>query len=491
MVIAFLLFLLFFLGIGFFAAKKSRNTPEDYYLASAQVSPALVGLSAFASANSGYVFIGFIGYTYATGLSAMWLVFGWVFGDLLASFFVHVRMKQAAMRNKALSYACILSDWDGDTNKTLERLIGLISLVFLLTYASAQFMAGSKALYAIFGWPHVWGVILCAVMVSLYSFAGGIRATIWTDVVQSVLMIFSMGLLLVISIWTLGGLDDVLAGLHQIEGFLDPISDKLFIPGVGGAAVFIVSWLFSGLSIIAQPHVMIRFVALEDPQKMMQARIYYYLSYVSFGLLAVGVGLLARLYVGNAQMFDSELAVVLMAQEVLPTALVGLILAGIFSATMSTADSLIISCAAVLTRNFKAKRTENFLLIKGSVVLVAAVALFLALTNQATVFTLVLLSWTALGSAFAPLVIVLCLGWRPSQKVSIAGCLVGLAAALLWRYAGGSATVSEGLIGILAGLWVHGMAAFIRALFGMTFAIHKDRRAKVRDYSNNDPEKKD
>ena len=63
------------------------------------------------------MFIGFIGYTYAVGLSSMWLIVGWICGDLLASFFVHARMKNAAMQSKALTYAGILSDWDGDKNK--------------------------------------------------------------------------------------------------------------------------------------------------------------------------------------------------------------------------------------------------------------------------------------------------------------------------------------------------------------------------------------
>mgnify|MGYP002063815397 CR=1 FL=1 len=56
--------------------------------------------------------------------------------------------------------------------------MGLISLLFLLAYASAQLVAGSKALHVLFGWPGWAGAVMGATLVVLYCFAGGIRASI-------------------------------------------------------------------------------------------------------------------------------------------------------------------------------------------------------------------------------------------------------------------------------------------------------------------------
>jgi Na+/proline symporter len=81
---SFLAFLVLFLGVGMTASMRARGTRDDYYIASQSVSPALVGLSAVATNNSGYMFIGVIGYTYATGLPAIWLMFGWILGVFLA-----------------------------------------------------------------------------------------------------------------------------------------------------------------------------------------------------------------------------------------------------------------------------------------------------------------------------------------------------------------------------------------------------------------------
>ena len=78
MIVAFCVFLLLFVIIGLSSVRVSRRTRHDYYLADSSVKPWLVGLSAVATNNSGYMFIGVIGYTYATGFPAFWLMAGWM-----------------------------------------------------------------------------------------------------------------------------------------------------------------------------------------------------------------------------------------------------------------------------------------------------------------------------------------------------------------------------------------------------------------------------
>ena len=207
MVASFLFFLGLFVAIGLSSVLSSRQTKQDYYLASSSVSPALVGLSAVATNNSGYMFIGVIGYTYATGLAAIWIMVGWILGDFLASIYVHRRLRKATEASGEVSYAGVLSNWYGGRHDALQRLIGLVSLVFLLAYASAQLVAGSKALQVLFGWPQWAGAVMGATLVLAYCWAGGIRASIWTDAAQSVVMIVAMGLLLVVATSALGGID--------------------------------------------------------------------------------------------------------------------------------------------------------------------------------------------------------------------------------------------------------------------------------------------
>lgn len=137
MVYSFIGFLSLFTLIGLSSILLSRGTKADYYLASASVRPWLVGLSAVATNNSGYMFIGVIGYTYATGLASIWLMIGWIAGDFLASLYVHKRLRKATSVSGEVSYAGVLSNWYGQDHSHLQRLIGIISLIFLMTYAAA------------------------------------------------------------------------------------------------------------------------------------------------------------------------------------------------------------------------------------------------------------------------------------------------------------------------------------------------------------------
>ncbi len=456
MIGSFCLFLGLFVLVGLSSSLKSRKTKQDYYVASSSVHPGLVGLSAVATNNSGYMFIGVIGYTYVTGLASIWLMTGWILGDLMASFLVHGKLRQATEDTGEASYAGLLSHWSGVRFHAWQKLAALISLLFLMAYTGAQLVAGSKALMVLFHWPAWAGAVMGAVMVALYCVAGGIRASIWTDAAQSVVMICAMGLLLFVGTQSLGGLDAAIAQMRQIDGFMDWYPRDMIVPGVAGGLLFVMGWLFAGLSVIGQPHVMVRFMTLNETSKIMQARAWYYLWFTAFYCMATGVGMLSRIYLATPDSFDAELALPMMAQELFPPVLVGLVLAGIFAATMSTADSLVLSCSAAITHDLLPHNIEDTRLLKLTTVVITALALGWALLNQQSVFNLVVMSWSGLASSFAPLLLIWCLGGRPNQAVAMFMTLTGLTVALTWRWLGWHAAIYEGMPGILAGLFVYG-----------------------------------
>jgi SSS family transporter len=454
MVWSFLAFLSLFVVIGVSSFFFSRGTKKDYYLASSNISPALVGLSAVATNNSGYMFIGVIGYTYATGLASFWLMIGWIVGDFLASTYVHSRLRHATQHSGETSYAGVLSNWFGQHNLLQQRLIALISLIFLMAYAGAQLVAGSKALQVLFDWPAYSGAVLGAALVTVYCFAGGIRASIWTDAAQSLVMIVSMGLLLLVAVSALGGMQSAIGEMAKVDGFLNWFPQDLVFPGIAGALLFALSWMFAGFSVIGQPHIMVRFMALNDNNNMTKARIWYYSWFVLFYAMATGVGMLSRVYLGDPAAFDAELALPTLAQQLLNPVLVGLILAGIFAATMSTADSVVLSCSAALTHDLIPHKIERPILLKLSTIFIVFIALLWALSSQESVFSLVIMAWSGLASGFAPLLLMLCLGAKPTQRHAIAAIVLGLLVALWWRWMGWHTAVYEGLPGIMAGLLI-------------------------------------
>jgi sodium/proline symporter len=296
--------------------------------------------------------------------------------------------------------------------------------------------------------------VIGAILVMAYCMAGGIRASIWTDAAQSVVMMLAMGMLLVVATSNLGGVGTAVTQMNSVPGFMDWFPKDLAAPGFLGGMLFAVSWGFAGLSVIGQPHIMVRFMTLNDSGKMNQARVWYYLWFTAFYVMATGVGMLSRIYLADPGSFDAELALPTMAQQVLPPAMVGVILAGIFAATISTADSLILSCSSALTHDLLPHKIENTNVLKAGTAGITLFALLWALLNTQSVFSLVILAWSGLASAFAPLLIVQALGGKPDTKLSIIAIFSGLFVALLWRYMGWHGALYEGMPGILIGLAV-------------------------------------
>ena len=457
MLFSFLFCLSLFLVVGLLSARVKRDSHADYYLCESRVPPWLVGLSAMATNNSGYMFIGLIGYTYTVGLSSVWLMVGWVVGDFLVSLFLHKPLRIQTEHQNQLSYAGVLAHWGGRKYRYVQLLAAVLIIILLLTYASAQMIAGSKALYSIFGWPIETGAFITAVMIAVYCFAGGIRASIWTDAVQSTVMMVAMAIMVWIGVKDLGGIGNTLTQLEGIDHYLTWFPKDNYIPGVTGAFLFALGWMFGGISIIGQPHIMIRFMALDDISNFTMARIWYYSWYAIFYFMGTCVGLLARLYLPDIGSFDAELALPMIAMNLLPPVFVGVVLAGLFAATMSTADSLVLSTSAAITQDITKEGWKNLSHVKGTTLIVTLLALVIALSGNQSVFNLVIFAWSGLGASFAPLLIVYALGKRPTQFTAITMMITGILTVIIWRQLGWHTYIYEGMPGIMGGLLVYAL----------------------------------
>ena len=406
--------LLFFIAlIGISSSRFNKPTVKNYYLADKSLSPWLSGLSAMATNNSGYMFIGLIGFTYLNGLSSIWLMIGWILGDYLITKKLFPKIINKSFRSTNVTYASIIGDLTN--NKLITKLLALISFVFLLIYASAQFAASGKTLMVVMNWDFYYGVITGGFIVLLYSLTSGIRASIWTDAAQSIIMLISMGLLVLFSIVKLGGINQTLFQLSEIDGYM-----SLFRPDTRASILFNVlsslSWIVAGMFVVGQPHIMIRFFAVKDHNDLIRSRIFYYSSYILFYGLAFTVGMLSRLILDNTAGFDPELALPMMAQILFNPFMVGLIISGIFAATMSTADSLIINCSGNISQDILQLTKFSKAKIAGITLAVALTSIIIALINSGSVFSIVVFSWTILGFLLTPLLIMISLNKSVNTK---------------------------------------------------------------------------
>lgn len=444
MIIAsFVISLVIFVGIGSASTLKSDKSNADYLLAGRNISPWLVGLSAMATNNSGYLFIGAIGYTYASGFESLWVMFAWMAGDFLASFFIHKKMRIISQQRKSLSFGSMVATWNGHNFKKVRVLAGIITVFFLGAYAAAQFKAGSKALFVVFGWDYAIGAVIGSVIVLIYCLAGGIRASIWTDIAQVVVMFVAMAMMLVVGIKEVGGVEAFITKLGDVSPTYLNLFPANLDNSVLAIALFILGYVAGGVGIIAQPHVMIRFMALDDSAHMKKARAYYYSSYFAFCVLTFSVGLSARLIFPDVSAFDSELALPMMTIKLLPEILIGLVLAGIFAASMSTADSQILSCSAALTEDIANQKEGSVWFARLATAIVTAIALSISLLGLDSVFSLVLDAWSVLAAAFAPLIIIYAFGEELTETKALLVMISCTSIALVWRALGLGSIIYE------------------------------------------------
>ena len=450
---SFCLFLFLFTLVGSLSVLKKKNTSLDYLLANQEIKPWLAAISAIATSNSGYMFIGQIGFTYVYGLQSVWLMFGLIFGDFISSLFVHKNLRKKSQELKVVSFANLVSKWHGANYKYVQLFGGFIILIFLSTYAAAQLNAGSKSMHILFGLDYRLGAIIGGIIVLLYCFSGGIRASIWTDAAQSLVMIIAMFLMVFFGIKELGGFSNFINELHKISpDYMKWFPSTKFSEFLLAPYMFIIGWFFSGVGVIGQPHVMVRFMTIDNTKNIPKTRIYYYTWYTLFYSLSILAAFVARLLIPETNNMDPELALPTLALNLLPEFFVGVVLAGIFAATMSTADSQIISCTASITNDLSFNKKNNYLTNKVVTLFVTVFVVTIAINDNKSVFNLVLMSWSTLACCFSPLLIINSLKQKISEVLSLMMMVIPLITLLVWRHFGLNNFIYEVAPGIMSGI---------------------------------------
>ncbi|RFP90247.1 sodium/proline symporter [Rhodobacteraceae bacterium 63075] len=436
------------------AVINKRETTEDYLLASRQVAPWLAALSTVATNNSGFMFIGMIAASYRLGIETVWMMVGWVIGDAIAWWRIYPRLRARSGAADTMTVTAILSTGPEGPRRGLVVVASALTFVFLGIYAAAQLKAGATALHALFGWHASVGIVIGAAIVILYSFAGGIRADIWTDAAQSAIMFFSIGLILIAGFLEIGGPEALVAKLTAQDPTLLGVwpSDLAF-----GPVLFVLGFVAAGLGTLGQPHLMTRIIAMDHTRGIRQARLFYFGWMIPFWSACILVGLYARAILPDlagvtfAGYQDStELALPLLTMELLPDIFVGVALAGLFAATVSTADSQIILCSGVVTQDMVPRWKENYLASKLATVAVLVVALVVAILAPASVFNLVLIAWSALGVTLGPVLFIRLFRQPLPSGAGLAMMAVGLVTVIFWHLSDLDGSVFKMLPGLIA-----------------------------------------
>ncbi len=432
LLLSFLLFMGFFAGVGLASMRVKQDTTDDYLVAGRGMHPALAALSAVSTWNSGYMFIGFIGFIFLQGYSGIWIGVVSTLGQAVAWIWLYKFIQKEGNERGVRSLSSLVSKTRGAPE---AKLAGILSVVFLAIYAAAQLVAGGVALRAMLGWSEVVGILIGFVLVVAYCYAGGIRASIWTDAAQSCVMIVGSSILCYVAVSEVGGF----SGLHDSLKAVDPGMVNLLPANLTfGITLWIGAFFLGGLGVAGQPQVVSRVMTLKDDKDRKEAAIWFFVWQTPFIVLMFIIGLACRAIFLDLDASQAQDGLPLLAMEVLNPFLAGVILASIFAATMSTADSQVLACTAAITDDVKLEWSQDHKTTKIVTMVVAVFVTFIALIGQQfpgfgdSVFALVVLAVYGLGGIFVPLLLIRMMGYEPDTEHTIWMMVAALSAVIVW-----------------------------------------------------------
>jgi SSS family solute:Na+ symporter len=437
-IVSFVGYLLILIGIGVYTAKFSSRGISEYFIGGRTVNRFVVALSAVVSGRSAWLLLGVTGMAYSMGPSAIWAVLGYIVVELFLFLYYAKRLRNFTEARDCITVPDFFAARFDDKDGWLRILIVTIFLVFMIGYVSAQFVAGGKAFASGFGISMDTGILVTAAIVLGYTILGGFLAVSLTDMVQAVFMIVSLIILPWIAIANFGGLMELLSELGSMESaYINP-----FAISVGAAIGFV----GIGLGSPGNPHILSRYMSIDKSSHLTTVAVVGTIWNVLMAWGAVFIGLAGRAWFPELDMLpasDTENLFPLLAREQLHPVLFGVVLASIFAAIMSTADSQLLVAASSVVRDIYDKiirkgdeiPQKRLVLMSRLVVLVLVlVSLVFGYLAEDLVFWLVLFAWAGLGASIGPASI-MALYWKGTTRTGVmAGMVAGTGVTIGWYF---------------------------------------------------------
>lgn len=451
--IAIAVYLIFMVVIGVMCSKKNNNV-DDFYLGGRHLGPLVTAMSAEASDMSGWLLMGLPGLAYLCGIAeASWTAIGLAIGTYLNWLVVAKRLRNYSSKIGAITIPEFFSRRFKDNTNILMCASALLIIIFFIPYTASGFSTCGKLFSTLFGIDYHLAIIISAIVIVLYTALGGFLAASTTDFIQSIIMSVALVVVLGFGISVAGGWDAVMENAKSIPHYLSLTSTT---DGKGGIVDFggmsIISTLAWGLGYFGMPHILLRFMAIEDPKKMKISRrvaSVWVVIAMSVAIVIGIVGLGMSKVEPTLVLKDSETIIVAIADllseyGVIFALLAGVILAGILASTMSTADSQLLAAASAISNDimvgaFKLKVSEKAKMIaaRATVIIIAVLGIFFAWDPESSVFRIVSFAWAGFGSSFGP-VMLFALFWKRTNKWgAMAGMISGGITVIAWHYAQG------------------------------------------------------
>jgi SSS family solute:Na+ symporter len=423
--IIFIAYLVFMLGIGFYFLSKNKSN-DDYYVGGRNMSSGHIGLSVVATDVGGGFSIGLGGLGFLMGLSGSWMLFTGLLGAWISAVFLIPKVYPIAKKHSFLTFPQSLAF---HYNAKVALMAGVISLIGYIGFTSSQILAGAKLASATF--PSIsitQAVLIMGVIAVIYTVIGGIKAVIYTDTIQwIILMVGLIAIGIPVGFIEIGGWNAIKESLPN--SFLS-LTNLKFIDFFNWIITIVPIW-FVGMTLYQ------RIYACKDERTAKKAwKVAGLFEYPIMAFMGVTLGLFSRVafeqgmfttigYSPNMAM-DSELGLPLLLRTILPVGLMGLMMSAYFSAIMSTADSCLMAASGNLTTDILGYFKKIISIRSTQIItfLIGGLAIVLA-TMMQSVLELMLYSYAFMVSGLLIPVLGSLLLKRPSSKAAFYAMIAG------------------------------------------------------------------
>lgn len=451
--ITIVLYLFITLGVGVHFSKTNKNT-DDFYLGGRKLGPLVTAMSAEASDMSSYLLMGLPGLAYLTGLCDVgWTVIGLAAGTWLNWLIVARRVRKYSQRINAITIPEFFAKRYHDKKNLLSLVTAIIIVVFFIPYTASGFAACGKLFANLFQMDYFAAMILFAIIIIAYTAMGGFLAASTTDLIQSIVMTIALVVVVAYGTHIADGTDAVIENARSLPGYLSLINTHNVETGNAQNYGFLttISTLAWGLGYFGMPHILLRFMAIENEEKLVLSRriasVWVVISMsvsVLIGIVGLAItktGAIPFLSGSDSETIIIKIATLLSRHGILAAVMAGVILAGILAATMSTADSQLLAAASSVSENIvsdflgiKISEKKALIVARITVVVISLIAIFLAKDPNSSVFGIVSFAWAGFGAAFGP-VMLLALFWKNSNKWgALAGMFTGGTMVFVWKF---------------------------------------------------------
>ena len=438
---SFTAYLLIMIIIGVISARFSSKGISNYFVGGRKMNLFVVAISSVVSGRSAWLLLGFSGMAFTMGLSAIWAAVGYIVVEFFLFFSYAPRIRRFSEKHDCITIPDFYASRFGDKDGLLRGLTSFIIIIFMISYVAAQFVAGGKTFASGFGITESQGMLITAVIVLFYTIVGGFLAVSLTDTIQGIFILITLTFLPVIAIYDMGGFVSFCNLAVKLGGgkFM-----SLFALSAGA----FIGFLGIGLGSAGNPHIIVRYISINDPSKFLQVAIIGTIVNIVMALGALATGIAGRLYFSTIDALpgnDPENVFPSLAQAHLNPVFFGIAISTIFAAIMSTADSQLLVAASAVVRDIYQKIVksnveigEKKLVVYSRIVVFVCVVIALILGFYAgkLVFWLVLFAWAGLGASIGTTSI-LALYWKgTSRKGVIAGLITGTLTVVVWSRVG-------------------------------------------------------